>query len=106
MDNSFILCDQLDLYEIELLKKSWDQLPDKDELSINITKLIEIFSSNFFYILSVGIRIMIKMFKSDTDIKYLWIFASNLETEEKMRNNSEIIYHAKKMTVTIKKLLD
>ena len=58
-----------------------------------------------FYILSVGIRIMIKMFKSDTDIKYLWIFASNLETEEKMRNNSEIIYHAKKMTVTIKKLL-
>lgn len=48
MDNSFILCDQLDLYEIELLKKSWDQLPDKDELSINITKLIEIFSCNSF----------------------------------------------------------
>lgn len=48
---------------------------------------------------------MIKLFKSDTDIKYLWIFASNLETEENMRNNSEIVYHAKKMVASIDKLL-
>ena len=48
---------------------------------------------------------MIRLFRSDTDIKYLWIFASNLETDEKMRNNSEIIYHAKKMITSIDKMI-
>jgi len=49
---------------------------------------------------------MIKMFKSDNYIKYLWIFASNFESEEKMRNNSEITYHANKMMIAFKKLID
>lgn len=48
---------------------------------------------------------MIKLFQSDNDIKYLWIFASNLETEEDMRQNSEIIYHAKRMITAIDRLI-
>jgi len=45
------------------------------------------------------------MFHNDSEIKYLWIFASNLETEEEMLNNSELRYHAKKVITILAKIL-
>ena len=39
----------------------------------------------------------IRIFKTHEEIKYLWIFASNLETEEEMLRNSQFCYHAKKL---------
>ncbi len=41
--------------------------------------------------------IYIRIFKTHEEIKYLWIFASNLETEEEMLKNSQFCYHAKKL---------
>lgn len=46
------------------------------------------------------------MFQSDSEIKYLWIFASNLETEEEMLQNSELKYHAKKVTNTLTRIIN
>lgn len=42
---------------------------------------------------------------SHEEIKYLWIFASNLETEEEMLNNSQLRYHAKKVIEALDKVL-
>lgn len=38
-------------------------------------------------------------------MKNLWIFANNLETEEEMLNNSQLAYHASKVTDTINQLI-
>ncbi len=38
-----------------------------------------------------------RIFNTHSEIKYLWIFASNLETEEEMLKNSQFCYHAKKL---------
>ena len=46
-----------------------------------------------------------RIFVSHEDIKYLWIFASNLETEEEMLNNSQLRYHAKKVVDALNKIL-
>lgn len=70
--------------DIELIKNSWEAVNDKEEL---------------------GIRLMIKMFSLDPEIKYLWIFASNLETDEEMWQNSELKYHARKVVNTVAKIL-
>ena len=45
------------------------------------------------------------MFCTDPEIKFLWIFASNLETEDEMYTNSDLKYHAKKVVNTLVKIL-
>ena len=41
------------------------------------------------------------MFQSNTDIRYLWIFSSNLETEEEMWQSQDLAHHAKKISGTL-----
>lgn len=38
-------------------------------------------------------------------MKKIWIFASNLETEEEMLENSQVQYHAKKVIATINRIV-
>lgn len=40
---------------------------------------------------------MHSLFTAHSEIKYKWIFAANLETEEEMLANSQIRYHSKKI---------
>lgn len=38
-------------------------------------------------------------------MKDLWIFANNLETEEEMKNNSQLCYHAEKIVSTLNSVI-
>ena len=38
-------------------------------------------------------------------MKKIWIFASNLDTEEEMLENSQLKYHAKKVIATIDRIV-
>jgi hypothetical protein len=60
--------------DIDLVKKSWHLVESKENL---------------------GVEIMIRLFIDHSHLKSKWIFASNLETEDEMRSNSQLKYHAK-----------
>ena len=75
-EDLIVKTDTLSSKEKELIKKTWLLIPNKDEL---------------------GNQIMFRIFKTHDEIKYLWIFASNLETEAEMLKNSQFCYHAKRL---------
>lgn len=62
--------------EINMIKECWNDIEKKEDL---------------------GMAIMIRLFTAHSEIKYKWIFAANLETEEEMLANSQIRYHSKKI---------
>ena len=70
--------------DIRLIKTSWNTVKDYDEL---------------------GMAIMIRIFKVHASIKHVWIFATKLETEEEIRNDSQVRYHAKKLMNTFDKII-
>lgn len=47
-----------------------------------------------------------RLFTAHSEIKHKWIFAANLETEAEMVNNSQIIYHSKKIIEVFGKILN
>jgi hypothetical protein len=60
--------------DLDLVKTSWNMVESKEDL---------------------GVEIMIRLFIDHSHLKSKWIFASNLETEDEMRDNSQLKYHAK-----------
>lgn len=42
-----------------------------------------------------------RLFQSKTDIKFLWIFSSNLETEEEMWQSLDLAHHSSKIIGTL-----
>ena len=46
------------------------------------------------------------MFQSKTDVKYLWVFASNLHTEEEMFKNSDMNFHGRKIVSTLDSVIE
>jgi len=62
--------------DLEIVKKTWNSIENLEEF---------------------GVSIMIYIFLEHKEIKGKWIFASNLETETEMRQNSQVKYHSKKV---------
>lgn len=75
-DDLVVKIESLSPKDKEILKKSWSLIASKEEL---------------------GNQIMFRIFRTHDEIKYLWIFASNLETESEMLRNSQFCYHAKRL---------
>jgi hypothetical protein len=71
--------------DIEIIRSGWNSIDSRDEF---------------------GLDIMISLFLTNRDIKSKWIFASNLETEEEMRSNSQVKYHAKKVIDLLSKVVE
>ena len=70
--------------DIALIKTSWNSVKDHEEL---------------------GLAIMIRIFKVHSNIKHVWIFSTRLETEEEIRNDSQVRYHSKKLVNTFDKII-
>ena len=70
--------------ELMLIKSSWDVVKSNPEF---------------------GIGIMIRIFKVHASIKHVWIFATKLETEEEMRSDNQLRYHAARLVKTFDKLV-
>jgi hypothetical protein len=60
--------------DLDLIRSSWSLIESKE---------------------AFGIEIMVQLLSNYKQIKDKWIFAANLETEEEMRENSQLKYHAK-----------
>jgi hypothetical protein len=71
--------------DIEIIRSGWSSIDSKEEL---------------------GLDIMVRLFLNNREIKSKWIFASNLETEEEMRSNSQLKYHAKKVIDLLNKVIE
>ena len=71
--------------DLDLVKTSWNMVESKEDL---------------------GVEIMIRLFIDHSHLKSKWIFASNLETEEEMRSNSQLKYHAKKVVDLLNKVVE
>ena len=71
--------------DIEIIKSGWSSINSREEF---------------------GLDIMVRLFLNNRDIKSKWIFASNLETEEEMRSNSQLKYHAKKVVDLLNKVVE
>lgn len=88
-NSSYSLDDVLNLAplnqkEVDLLKICWEEIKNKEEM---------------------GISIMVRIFQEHKQIKSKWIFATNLETEAEMISNSQLRYHAKKITDVLGKIV-
>jgi hypothetical protein len=70
---------------IDLVKSSWSSIEDKYKL---------------------GMDTMIRNLTKNHHIKHVWIFASNLTTEEEMLNNSQLKYHTKKFVDVLANIID
>ncbi|CAF0977986.1 unnamed protein product [Didymodactylos carnosus] len=53
----------------------------------------------------IGVQFMICLLITHPELKRLWIFCAQLETVDEMRSNSQLCYHAKKITNTLNDLI-
>jgi hypothetical protein len=54
----------------------------------------------------IGLSIMIRIFQAHTNIKHVWIFTTKLTTEEEMRKDPQVRYHAQKLIATFEKIIN
>ncbi|CAF0969412.1 unnamed protein product [Brachionus calyciflorus] len=52
-----------------------------------------------------GLMIMTRIFTKHSEIKHKWIFAKDLNSDEEIRKNPQLIYHAIKIMETVNKLV-
>ncbi|CAF1648009.1 unnamed protein product, partial [Didymodactylos carnosus] len=53
------------------------------------------------YYKEVGIKFMVCLMMDHPELKSLWIFAANLNTESEIRSNTQVRYHASKIMNTL-----
>ncbi|CAF1306587.1 unnamed protein product [Rotaria sordida] len=58
------------------------------------------------YYEEVGISFMVQIFHDYPQLRKLWIFAINLETEQEVRNNAQVRYHAAKIMYTLNEIIN
>jgi hypothetical protein len=71
--------------EMKLIKKSWSSI-----ISVN----------------EIGVTIMVRILKDHQSIKQVFFFATKLETEVEMRKDSQVLYHARKLSSTFDKIIN
>lgn len=70
--------------EIEKIQLSWRLIEDEKEF---------------------GLLIMVRLFTAHAHLREKWIFAKDLSTEEEIRANSQLIYHAVKIVQMFTKII-
>ena len=71
--------------DIKVLRNSWGSILNNDE---------------------IGLAIMVRILKEHQSIKQVFFFATKLETEVEMRKDSQVLYHARKLSTTFDKIVN
>ncbi len=71
-------------HDLEMIEISWSLVKDKQ---------------------SLGLNTMIRIFESSNEIKNLFGFASSLDLENRMKENSHVINHANQLINTMNKII-